>query len=157
MKDFTQLRASVDAAREEYNQALEAQREVFQRYSGSPHPDGSQHVHHVNAALRVALEQYTQALRDLTDHVVKRTQGASGANRPNVPSTHVTMQVYKVNFVLAAENTTHTTYIHAANAKEALQKLADRFPGEPREIHAESITEDHGKFVIGAEEQDFSQ
>ena len=69
---FAQLRSSVDAARKEYNQALEAQREVHRRYTGMPHPDGSQHVHHVNENLRLALEQYTQALRDLTDHVLKR-------------------------------------------------------------------------------------
>src|SRR5215472_7770888 len=72
MKDFAQLRASVDAARKEYHQTLEAQREVHRRYTGMPHPDGSQHVHHVNENLRLALERYTQALRDLTDHVLKR-------------------------------------------------------------------------------------
>jgi len=72
-------------------------------------------------------------------------------------SLSATMQVYKVNFVLAAENTVHTTYIHATNAKDSLQKLSERFPGEPREIHIESIAEDHGKFVIGAEERDFSE
>jgi hypothetical protein len=33
----------------------------------------------------------------------------------------------------------------------------DRFPGEPREIHIEPIAEDHGKFVIGTEERDFSK
>jgi hypothetical protein len=55
-----------------YHQALDAQREVFQRYTGLPHPDGSQHVHHVNENLRFALERYTQALLDLSDHVLKR-------------------------------------------------------------------------------------
>ena len=72
MAGFDELRTKLDAAREEYNQALEAQREVFKRYTGLPHPDGLQHVHHVNENLKLALEQYTQALRDLTDHVLKR-------------------------------------------------------------------------------------
>jgi len=72
MKDFAQLRAGVDAARAEYNQALEAQREAHRRYTGLPHPDGSQHVHQVNENLRLALERYTQALRELTDHLLKR-------------------------------------------------------------------------------------
>ena len=66
------------------------------------------------------------------------------------------MQVYRVIFVLAGHSSLHTTYIHAANTKEALRKLAERFPREPREIHVELIEEDHGKFVIGAEERDFS-
>ena len=64
------------------------------------------------------------------------------------------MQIYRVKFVLA-NTPLHTTYIHSASAKEAVGKLADRFPGEPREIRIASINEDHGKFVIGSEERDF--
>jgi hypothetical protein len=38
---FTDLRAKLDAERVKYHQALDGQREVFQRYTGLPHPDGS--------------------------------------------------------------------------------------------------------------------
>ena len=59
-------------------------------------------------------------------------------------------------FVLAGHASLHTTYIHAANTDEALRKLANRFPREPHEIHIESIDEDHGTFIVGSEEKDFS-
>ena len=65
------------------------------------------------------------------------------------------MKVYRVRFVLAGEDHTRETYIHARDAEEALKKLGDRFPGEPREIHIESIEKHHGKFIIGSEEQVF--
>lgn len=66
------------------------------------------------------------------------------------------MLVYRVKFVLAGNEASHTTYIHAANAREAIRKLADRFPREPHEIHIESVDEDHGRFIVGSEERDFS-
>ena len=65
------------------------------------------------------------------------------------------MKIYRVRFVLANEDRIHDTYIHAAHAKEALQKLADRFPYEPRQIQIESVDENHGKFIIGSEEKTF--
>jgi hypothetical protein len=70
--NFADLRAKVEAARKEYHLALKAQRDVSGQYTGLLHPDGAQHMHHTHEALRLALERYTQTLRDLTDHVQKR-------------------------------------------------------------------------------------
>jgi hypothetical protein len=70
---FSDLRAQVETAREEYHLALKAERDVSRHYTGLPHPDGAQHMHHTHEALKLALERYTQALRDLTDYVLKRT------------------------------------------------------------------------------------
>ena len=73
MNSFDELRERVDDAREEYQLALATQREVFNQYTtGSPHPDGTQHLHQVNETLRTAFERYTQALTELTDYVLKR-------------------------------------------------------------------------------------
>ena len=65
------------------------------------------------------------------------------------------MKIYRVRFVLAGEDHSRETYIYAQHVEEAMNKLAGRFPGEPKEIYIESIDEDHGKFIIGSEEQTF--
>ena len=63
------------------------------------------------------------------------------------------MPVYCLDYLLAAdagdESKMHRTYIHAESAKEALIKLAERFPSEPDQIHVQSIVGDHGQFVVG--------
>jgi len=64
-------------------------------------------------------------------------------------------RVYKVRYVLAEDSSVHTTYLYADDVQEALDKLAHRFSSEPREIYIESIHEDHGQFVIGADEMEF--
>jgi hypothetical protein len=65
------------------------------------------------------------------------------------------MRIYRVRFVLAGEDHARDTYIHADNVEEAVKKLTSRFASEPKEIHIESIDEDHGKFIVGSEEQTF--
>jgi len=69
---FADLRAKVDAARDEYVRALDEQNELLQRGTGLPHPDGSRLMHRVNQNVKVALERYINARRDLTDHVMNR-------------------------------------------------------------------------------------
>lgn len=71
MDSFVELRVKLDAAREEYQRALEAQSEAI-RFDDLVSPDGTQNIYHLNQALKIACERYTQALRDLTDHVLKR-------------------------------------------------------------------------------------
>jgi hypothetical protein len=65
------------------------------------------------------------------------------------------MNVYRVRYGLAADPSVHTAYLYAPNPKEATRKLVDRFPKES--IHIASIEEEHGTFVIGSEEWDFSE
>lgn len=71
---FDDLRAKVETVRRQYQHALEDQRAVVQHHSGLPHPDGAQHLHQAHEALKLALERYTLALRDLADHVLKRIE-----------------------------------------------------------------------------------
>ena len=68
---FVELRARLDAARAEYQRALEAQSEAI-RFDDLASPDGTQNLYHLNEALKIACERYTRAVRDLTDHVLKR-------------------------------------------------------------------------------------
>src|SRR5215471_7867585 len=63
------------------------------------------------------------------------------------------MAVFKIIYVLAANDALHTTYIQAHSPAHAALKLAKRFPSEPPEILVRSIEEQHGEFVIGEEER----
>ena len=63
------------------------------------------------------------------------------------------MAVFKIIYVLAANDALHTTYVQAHNPAHAALKLAKRFPAEPPEIMVKSIEEQHGEFVIGSEER----
>ena len=71
MDNFAELLAKLEVARAEYQWALEAQSEAM-RFDDLASPDGTRNVYHLNHALKIACERYTQALRDLTDHVLIR-------------------------------------------------------------------------------------
>ena len=70
---FSELRDRLDAARKEYQHALEAQSEAVKFRSGVPDPDGTQLMYQTNQTLRIAFERYKEALKNLSDHVLKRT------------------------------------------------------------------------------------
>jgi CheY-like chemotaxis protein len=70
---FDDLRAKVDAARDEYVRALDEQSEVLQHCTGLPHPDGTLRIHRASQNVREALERYTNAKDNLTTHVLNRT------------------------------------------------------------------------------------
>lgn len=82
MDSFDELRANVEDARREYQAAFEAQREVFRQYSGLPHPDGPQHVHHAAKTLKQAQLRYSEAMDKLTKHVLERSR----ATHPSLSS-----------------------------------------------------------------------
>ena len=69
---FSELKAKIDLAREDYNRACAAQREALLSYIDDSDPNAAQEVYEANEALQLALERYTDALDKLTDHVLKR-------------------------------------------------------------------------------------
>ena len=69
---FDELRAKVEAARLDYRDALEAQREMFRGYSGLPQPDGMQHLHQVGERMRQAQLRYSEAVDALSKYVLER-------------------------------------------------------------------------------------
>ena len=75
MPDTTvsELRDRVEAARTEYQHALDAQYEAIKFRVGIPDPDGTQLLYHVNQTLKAAFERYTEALKNLSDYVLRRT------------------------------------------------------------------------------------
>ena len=70
---FDELRAKVESTRLEYKHALEQYRATFNTSGGLPYPDGSQLFRNANETLRLARERYTEAVQNLTSHVLQRT------------------------------------------------------------------------------------
>jgi hypothetical protein len=71
---FTELLAKLEVAREEYQRAHTAQREALFRYTDEPESNTAQDVHQANETLKLALEQYADALDNLSDHVLQHTR-----------------------------------------------------------------------------------
>ena len=72
--NFTELLAKLEVAREEYQRAHAAQREALFRYTEEPDSNTAQEVHQANETLKLALEQYADALNNLSDHVLQHTR-----------------------------------------------------------------------------------
>ena len=51
------------------------------------------------------------------------------------------MRNYCIEYVLVGDPTTHRTYIQAPSAKDALDKLAERFGSQLQEFHIQSSDE----------------
>lgn len=67
---FAELLAKLEVAREEYQRAHEAQQNALFRYTHGPGSSTAQDVHEANETLKLALERYTDALDNLSDHVL---------------------------------------------------------------------------------------
>lgn len=74
MDSFAELTAKLEVAREESQRAYAAQREALFSYTDEPDSNTAQDVHQANETLKVALEQYTDALDYLSDHVLQHTR-----------------------------------------------------------------------------------
>ena len=68
---FAELLAKLDVARDEYQRVLAAQREALFSHTDEPDSNTAQDVHQANETLKSALEQYTDALDHLSDHVLQ--------------------------------------------------------------------------------------
>lgn len=105
MASFSELRARLVAAREEYQRALEAQTEAIEFRSSKPDPDGMQLMYHANSTLSHAFAQYTEALTKLTDYVLNRTEAdPSGTSALN--SGHGSAEFPNTVHVLLVEDNT---------------------------------------------------
>jgi hypothetical protein len=71
---FAELLAKLDVARDEYQRVLAAQREALFSYTDEPDSITAQDVHQANETLKLALEQYTDALDNLSDHVLQHAR-----------------------------------------------------------------------------------
>ena len=71
---FAELLAKLEVAREEYQRAHAAQREALFRYTDEPDSSTAQEVHQANETLKLAVEQYADALDNLSDHVLQHTR-----------------------------------------------------------------------------------
>ena len=69
---FAELLAKLEVAREEYQLAHAAQQDALFRYTDEPNSSTAQEVHEANETLKLALEQYTDALDNLSDHVLQQ-------------------------------------------------------------------------------------
>ena len=81
MDSFAELLAKLEVARDEYQRTYEAQREALFRYTDEPDSNTAQEVHQANETLKLALEQYTDALDRLTDHVLTRVRDRAPSPR----------------------------------------------------------------------------
>jgi hypothetical protein len=70
---FVELLAKLEVARAEYQRVHAAQREALFSYTDEPDSNTAQDVHQANETLKLALEQYTNALDNLSDHVLQHT------------------------------------------------------------------------------------
>ena len=71
---FAELLAKLEVARDEYQRAFAAQREALFSYTGEPDSNTAQKVQEANETLKLALERYTDAVDNLTDHVLQHTR-----------------------------------------------------------------------------------
>jgi hypothetical protein len=74
MDSFVELLAKLEVARGEYQRAHAAQREALFSYTDEPDSNTAQEVHQANETLKLALEQYADALDNLSDHVLQHTR-----------------------------------------------------------------------------------
>jgi hypothetical protein len=79
--NFAELLAKLEVAREEYQRAFAAQRDALFSYTDEPDPSTAQEVSEANETLKSALEQYTDALDRLTDHVLTRVRDQAPSPR----------------------------------------------------------------------------
>jgi hypothetical protein len=78
---FAELLAKLEVAHDEYQRSFAAQREALFSYTDEPDPGTAQDVHQANETLKSALEQYTDALDRLTDHVLTRVRDRAPSPR----------------------------------------------------------------------------
>ncbi len=71
---FAELLAKLEVARDEYQRAFAAQRDALFSYTDEPDSNAAQEVHQANETLKLALERYTDALDNLSDHVLQHTR-----------------------------------------------------------------------------------
>jgi len=71
---FAELLAKLEVAREDYQRAHAAQRDALFSYTDEPDSNTAEEIHQANETLKVALEQYTDALDNLSDHVLQHTR-----------------------------------------------------------------------------------
>jgi len=71
---FAELLAKLEVARDEYQRAFAAQREALFSYTDEPDSNTAQKVQEANETLKLALERYTDAVDNLTDHVLQHTR-----------------------------------------------------------------------------------
>ena len=74
MDSFAELLAKLEVAREDYQRAHAAQRDALFSYTDEPDSNTAEEIHQANETLKVALEQYTDALDNLSDHVLQHTR-----------------------------------------------------------------------------------
>jgi len=79
--NFAELLAKLEVARAEYQRAHAAQREALFSYADEPDSNTAQGVHQANEVLKSALEQYTDALDRLTDHVLTQVRDRAPSPR----------------------------------------------------------------------------
>jgi hypothetical protein len=72
--NFAELLAKLEVAREDYQRAHAAQRDALFSYTDEPDSNTAEEVHRANETLKLALEQYTDALDNLSDHVLQRAR-----------------------------------------------------------------------------------
>ena len=68
---FAELLAKLAVEREEYQRAYAAQRDALFSYRDESDSNAAQGVHQANETLKLALEQYADALDNLSDHVLQ--------------------------------------------------------------------------------------
>jgi hypothetical protein len=71
---FAALLAKLEVARAEYQRAHAAQRETLFSYTDEPDPGIAHEVYEANETLKLALERYTDALDNLSDHVLQHVR-----------------------------------------------------------------------------------
>jgi hypothetical protein len=71
--NFAELLAKLEVARAEYQRAHAAQRDALFSYTDEPDSNTAEEVHQANETLKLALEQYSDALDSLSDHVLQHT------------------------------------------------------------------------------------
>jgi hypothetical protein len=71
---FAELLAKLEVARAEYQRAHAAQRDALFSYTDEPDSNTAEEVHQANETLKLALEQYADALDNLSDHVLQHTR-----------------------------------------------------------------------------------
>ena len=71
---FAELLAKLEVARAEYQRAHAAQRDALYSYTDEPDSNTAEEVHQANETLKLALEQYTDALDNLSYHVLQHTR-----------------------------------------------------------------------------------
>ena len=121
---FSELRDRVEAARKEYQRALETQSDANKFRRGLQEPDGTQLVYHAQQCSKTAFERYTEALKSLNDYVLRRTTLPCAVQVLLIEDNHADVRLLEE---LVAHGPMQVKVDVAQNCAGAVAKLSNGF------------------------------